>query len=263
MEFTRLGIIDLFGILTPGVFLLGNIILILYGIGIFAELLMGILRDPFLAIVVIFFVGYLLGSILRLFPPKRVDSLVSLYLLKIKKYRWAKDNFPYYRTLLVERYKSYNNVLSKVADFILEESGMEKIKDYSQKEDKSFFNYCKLLIRENSSPLSAEIYRMEALVRLLSGVFLSSCIGLCGFVVVLILNFTSFIATPTDEFIYTYLILSVLYLTILLAILKRFRFIRFTEVMTVWVSFYLVRKEKLTWQASRKALNRLNPKRYY
>ena len=103
MEFTRLGIIDLFGILTPGVFLLGNIILILYGIGIFAELLMGILRDPFLAIVVIFFVGYLLGSILRLIPPKRVDSLVSVY-LKIRYRKKIKEIGPKRNSLIFTGY---------------------------------------------------------------------------------------------------------------------------------------------------------------
>jgi hypothetical protein len=240
MGFTSLGIIDLFGILTPGVFLFGNIILILYGID---RLPLGMLKDPFLAIVLIFFGGYLLGSILRLVHPKWVDSLVSLYLRKIRRdKKWAEEKFPYFYWLLKEKYVKEQNVLSEVSKLILKESGRENIKDYSKKETTSFFNYCKLLIRAKSSPLSEEIHRMEALVRMLSGVFWASVVGFCGFVMVLILKST--FLTPTNEF--TYLILSVVYLIIILAILERFRFIRFKEVMTVWWSFYLLSKEKLT-----------------
>ena len=103
MEFTRLGIIDLFGILTPGVFLLGNIILIFDRAEIFDAFLTKILANPLLAIVVILFVGYLLGSILRLISPKRVDSLVSVY-LKIRYRKKIKEIGPKRNSLIFTVY---------------------------------------------------------------------------------------------------------------------------------------------------------------
>lgn len=86
---------------------------------------------------------------------------------------------------------------------------------------------------ERNHHLSVEIHRMEALVRMLSGVFWASLIGFFGFVMVIL---------KTPDLIY--LILCVAHLIIMWAILGRFRFIRSKEVITVWESFYLVCEEE-------------------
>ena len=132
-----------------------------------------------------------------------------------------------------EKLGAEQNVLSKVSELILKKSGNESIKGYAEKETTDFFNYCKLAIRAKSSPLSVEIHRMEALVRMLSGVFWASVIGFFGFVMVIL---------KTPDLIY--LILCVAHLIIMWAILGRFRFIRSKEVITVWESFYLVCEEE-------------------
>ncbi len=253
MDFTRLGILDLVGILTPGAFLLGNIILISIIIGKYDKLL---IFDPFLNIIAIFFISYLLGTVLRLVKPSGVDNFASFYLKLKHKDDWVDDKFPYYYHLLKELYskddKCYD-AMGDVSDFISEKSGLDKmekngvdLKKYSkEKEHTSFFNYCKVFLIEKSPRLSDEIYRAEALVRLLAGVFWVSLLTLFAFLVLLLLNIINLVTLNYEAFCLIGLFF-LLYLVITWRILERFRVIRFKEVLIVWDSFYLMNKENLT-----------------
>ena len=253
MDFTRLGILDLFGILTPGAFLLGNIIIISVVIGKSAKLS---LFDPFLSIVAIFFISYLFGTILRLVNPGRVDGYTSLYFKHIKGYKgdWVDDKFPYiYHLLKVwpQKREKDTYVMSEISDFILKELGLDKmddddLKEYSKKEEHTgFFNYCKVFLTEKSPRLSDEVYRAEALTRLLAGIFWVSLGSLLTFLVIIFLNIITIWITLNNESFWLIGFFSLMYLFIIQMILKRFRTIRFKEVQIVWYSFYLMNKEKL------------------
>lgn len=237
-----MGILDLIGILTPGAFLLGSIALIFIVIERTDELsIFSPFFSPFLSVLTIFFLIYILGTILRLIHPELVDIIVSLYfkLIRRRKGSWVDDKFPYFYHILKKKYTEdrYDNIASEVSNFILKESGLDKkeddaLKEYSKKkEHKDFFMCCRLFLIEKSPRFSEEVYRAEAVVRLLAGIFWVSLISLFIFLLL-------FLNTPTM----LNLIFFLIYLCITVLILERFRHIRFKEVMTVWESFYLMNK---------------------
>ena len=63
-----------------------------------------------------------------------------------------------------------------------------------EKERATFFNYCKLFITKKSPQFSSEIYRAEAMVRLLAGIFWVSLFNLGAFFGVLILDIITTLA---------------------------------------------------------------------
>lgn len=232
----RLSVITFFGVLVPGAYLAGILVM---GVASVAELcglaghehiLNFVSQNTGLFAGVFLFIAYLLGVLVRLFAPEYVDSLSTLYLAYVLRHKreWVTDVFPYGKTLSSR----------------LRESGMGKIPDlmsklnstYGQARNKEFFNYCKWFIDANDLALSRQVQEVEALVRFLSGTTLAFLIAL-PFALSLLIAFAIY-GTGFNSALYGGLL--TIDMICLAMILRRFKHQRRREVIMVWSCVHLI-----------------------
>lgn len=276
MQLERLGVIVFFGIIVPGAFLTASILLAfaclleVNGIRGHAEIFSLISKSLVLSTTAFFFLSYLLGVVLRLFAPSKVDKSSAFFLDRTRNLKWklkalgkwffskrkqkwklkairkwffrAKkavnhrnadhldEDFPYLKGL-ESRLKKHG--MGEVITFI---EGLNK--DYGKRDNTTFFTYCKLLIEANNENLAKHIQQSEAMVRFLSGTAFALLISaVLGAVFSLI-----FLRQHKTPFFLSYACVSAVSLATLAGILWRFRYQRRREVMLVWVSLYLLLK---------------------
>jgi hypothetical protein len=228
----------IFEIFLPGVFLLLNL-----GMAIFLfpfsddetkQFIVDIGSNPALLLIIAIGFGYLFGVLLRLLRLRIPDDLSAAWLRRFHpdarldgKYElWATEDFPYIRRVeqLCKQFLS-----SKVLDFYNE---IWKDRRQDNKQNRSFFNLCKMMIYSEDERAANEIYAAEAMCRYISGMFYAlvlSCGLLFSIVVLYIASGQIFVG-----------LIAVLcaYLCALVVIMKRFRFMRLKEVETVFFASF-------------------------
>lgn len=236
MNYDRMGVIAFFGILIPGSYLTGVLILFaascleIAGLNGHAYMREVITFNIAISTTAFLFISYLLGVLVRLFAPNYVDALSKYYLryLRLKKNKWITDCFPYQETL----------------SSIFLKSGMNKVTElfgqlnpkYGQKGNTTFFNYCKWFIEANDPALSKQVQQTEAFVRFLSGTTLVLLIAIPLFLTAMI----AFICHNSPLYWIIYAGLFVMAMLCLCLILERFRYQRRREVILIWSSVYLI-----------------------
>lgn len=242
MQAERFGIITFFGILVPGTYLAGAIVLAVAGT---LELLdmqghstifKFVKENAGLSATSFFFIAYLFGIVARMTPPDYLDRLSTIYLRHIRGKNdpasepEISDPFPYHRFL--ER-RLEDSGLACVTDF------MEKHNpEYASPRNYQFFNYCKLLIDARNEALSKQWQQIEALIRFLSGTALAIWLAIiCGIVF-------SFLFALDGRLVMciVYGGIAALSLLVLIQILEGFKSQRRREVLLVWCSFYILTK---------------------
>jgi hypothetical protein len=234
----KIGVIDLFGILMPGVFLLVNLrvacSLAWHGASNPIQQLGGF--ESLVGHVVLFFVAYLAGILLRLFKLDRVDRcsawVTGRFVVKgHDEDYWRAAQFDFLdiarRRFGVEKEAllpagCVPGTLVPVAPAPIIP---EQRKGLS---GKSPLNYLKLVVQARSVPLAEEVHKAEALMRLLSGVFYACTIS--GLAYVAVLDAAAIRQDPLPVLAIAGIIMTVL---IAVAIASRFRSLRIKELDTV------------------------------
>lgn len=261
----RVGVIDFFGILCPGVLLFLNLLLL-------ADALNRVVKIPLpfaidknntflftVATLFIFVVCYLLGMVLRLLRPYLIDKTITVFyrlmddLLSKEKRRIRKEgnegvgtcadeNFPnndYYKKLLDEKNVkfpkffwreelfpySYGNAKFYVRNIPKQRSNLDII---LQIKNTHIFNACKIWLCSVDPALAMMLLREEAQVRFVSGSFWALAIGLLTSMFSLI---TSIIMQP-DRIPYS-ISLMILFLILIVIIVLNFKRLRRKEVKTL------------------------------
>jgi hypothetical protein len=236
MQTERLGIINFFGIFIPGSYIAGIVFLVFTSSLKLAEVMAMtqffniISQNMVLSSVVLFFISYLFGVLVRLLSPNAVDRLSKFFLYYILQKRglWVTEIFPY-----------KESILKRLSDF-----GMGKIHyfienlsiDYGKKKNTAFLNYCKYFIDANSPTLSRQIREAEALVRFLSGTTAALILAITASIAMLIL------AKGPQEALLRSIYWGLLFVSIicLIPILWKFKHQRRREVLMVWFCVYII-----------------------
>ncbi len=81
MNFFRVGVVDFFGILCPGVLLMINILVFLFALDLLEDTLLEGLKefDEIFLLLLVFVICYLFGFVLRLISPDKVDKVAYWY----------------------------------------------------------------------------------------------------------------------------------------------------------------------------------------
>lgn len=237
MQSQRIGIINFFGVLIPGSFLSFYILLIIACIleisgmsNSHRVILDSINANGLVFSTGFFFVSYLLGMVIRLHAPSKVDKYATSLLNIIgKKGDWVNEDFPYSNSL-TNWFKA--NGLGHVIEFMEEEN-----ENYA---NKTFFNHCKLYIISQNEALANQIINAEATNRFIAGfIWIMFRFGL------VISLFGSIIFAIKGNIIFLIIYGSILFINILIVILLllRFKIMRRREVTIVWNCYYILKKE--------------------
>lgn len=250
MNLFNIGRGNLFGILIPGVFLLGNILLLLpntmsefRNLETFAP----ILNKDSVLFPLLFILSYIIGFSLRLIKPtilekfsillwwpyciikplielrrKRIkDKLRNLIVLHFWRY-W--ESFPYI-DWFIESY--LNQVPRSYKNFYLNTILRDEFDNKRElMRGHNFINLCKLHIYNKSSPLRDEIFFNEGIVRFLAGM----CYALFASII-LIIYLSRLSLRP----------LLIIYLAFLILFIFKLRHIRTKEVVTIFDSYFFTR----------------------
>jgi hypothetical protein len=236
MPSDKFGVITFFGILIPGAYLAGILVISvasgieLCGLAGHESIVSFVSQYTALSAGVFLFVAYLLGVLVRLFAPEYVDKLSTLYLVHVRRNneKWVKDKFPYKETLT----------------FRLSADGMVRVPQlmsrlnstYGRPGNTSFFNYCKWFIDANNIALSMQVQEGEALVRFLSGTSLVLLITL-PLALTLLIAFAFHRAGLSAALYFGLVTIDIISLAL---ILERFKYQRRREVIMVWSCVYLI-----------------------
>jgi hypothetical protein len=160
----KIGVIDLFGILMPGVVLLVNLWIACSLAGVGPTNPLHSLEARGFSLVghaILFFCAYLTGIILRLFRPDPVDRFST----------WVARKMRDQNELRTVRDFKYRTFAQQAFVVTLATPLLPTV------EGRDWFNFLKLAIQEKSIPLAEEVHKAEALMRLLSGVFYASAVA--------------------------------------------------------------------------------------
>ena len=236
--FEKIGIVGLLGILMPGAYLAGSV---LVAIGIFVVMeteisgsyLIEILGNNTVVFSTSFFmIAYLLGVIMRLIGPNLVDFSSSSYFKYLRKKEECENNL-----WMFEKFP-YKNSLANTFKI----AGMEKVitlveslnEDYAARNNRAFFNYCKLFIEGSDPELFKQVNQAEAMNRFLAGSALALFSSVIIWLIMCLIIFSIFS-------LYAFLIV-ITNLALLVLILERFKLQRRREVFIVWCLMYLLVK---------------------
>ncbi|MCL4248114.1 MAG: hypothetical protein KJ065_08205 [Anaerolineae bacterium] len=227
----------IFEIFVPGMFLLLNLVAVVY-LFPFTDsetkrlLSASVSNAPLLLVIAITF-GYLIGILLRLFSPDRPDNWSAAWQRRFNRNARAKDrSFKLYAS---ERFP-YIGWLGEICSKYLP----PEAKDFYDKvwlsrkleeRNKPFFNYCKALINTHDQRSSAEIYTAESLTRYISGMFYALVLSSIGILLTVILQRVLY-----GQAMAGLILLLLAYLFSIIVIVRRFRNIRLKEVETVFAA---------------------------
>jgi hypothetical protein len=232
----RLGVITFFGILVPGAYLAGVLVMTvassieLCGLGGHERIVKVLSQETALFGGVFLFVAYLLGVLVRLFAPEYVDLFSRLYLVHVRrsKKEFVRDVFPYERTITA---RLKNDGMGRIPELMYRLNPA-----YAHTGNTPFFNYCKLFIHANDAALSRQVEEAEALVRFLSG---TTLVLLIAFPLALFFIF-AFAVQRAGLISALYAGLLATDVISLVLILERFKYQRRREVIMVWGCVYLI-----------------------
>lgn len=225
----------IFEIFVPGIFLLINLVVVVY---LFPYIdnatwkdIVAWISNPILSLVIVITFGYLIGVILRMLRTESADNWSARFLRlydsnarkeKNKLNLYAYEKFPYVGWLGVvcERHfpTSAMNFYSRV---------------WAERNSRSFFNFCKIIIISEDQRAANEIYSTEALSRYISGMYYALLIA--SFLIASVGTLQFF---ASGRIMMGLLIMLSLYLFAILGILKNFRFIRIKEVEIMFAASF-------------------------
>jgi len=277
MNFARVGIIDFFGILCPGILLSINLVLLLFSLNAPVELIFkSISKQPGeLSISILLFVlCYLFGFVLRLISPDNLDRLSSnisklnpwLYhekhklintlvpetkqkskLSKGEKRKLIKDhcNQQIKSGLSLPRFfwreECYPYYISNKYIYCRDlpsEIASEIMAD-ERYHNKNSYNFWKTIIASKDPNLSVQIFQAEALVRFMSGSFWALPIGVIAGAVLTCSRFNM------GNNIILSLSLVMLPLIVMGIILKNFKIQRHREIKVLLDAIYIISKTSI------------------
>lgn len=225
----------IFEIFVPGMFLLLNLLLIVYLFPFITDdarkQIASWISNPVLSLVILVGFGYLIGVILRMLRTELADKWSRRCLRifdpagrkeKQEANLFVYEKFPYIGWLGVVCKRS---LPCEVNDFYH--------KVWAKRKSTSFFNFCKIMIISEDERIANEIYSAEALSRYISGMFYALTIAFCLILVTVVLRSIVF-----GKIMAELVIVLVAYLLAIFAILKNFRFIRIKESKTVFAASY-------------------------
>jgi hypothetical protein len=255
----------IFEIFVPGVFLLLNFGISVYLLPIFdqrtRDMISAILDNPILDLIIAICFGYLIGILLRLLKTDYVDKLSSRWLIVFDKnarkkemigrksfFAWLKRTFsripqqsrkPDYKLYATEEFP-YIGWLEHVVQEYLSTEALEFYKNVwgarnrgSNKQNKQFFNFCKIVVSSYDERAANEIYAAEALTRYIAGMFYAlmaaSLINLFTFV---------YVGLDTGQWMTGLLFIVLTYLVAIFIIVPRFRKMRIREVEVVFATSF-------------------------
>lgn len=239
MILSRLGIVGFFGLLIPGSYLLGSVLLALFvlGLGIPSFHLPGLAtfvqKQSILFSATFLLLSYLLGVLMRLLGPNRLDKISTWYFRNLrrnpvsKKNLWKYEKFPYRWSISTALRRAG---LAHIHIFLKKHNPL-----YARSDNTPFFNYCKLVLEGNTSDMTRITTQAESMVRFLSGTTFAL---LVSFALWSILGIA--LAVMGSKYALVSFVAGILSLLLAWPIVGRFKFQRRREVFLVWYSTYLV-----------------------
>lgn len=188
MGFFRVGIVDFFGILCPGVLLFGSITLLLHALGQLPDTIPENAADllaSFVGSFVLVGICYFLGFVLRLLTPDYIDAISTRFLTllrtirgkgpdtakvtiggRVYEFTWTGERYPYYLSTVWVYQQYYPATIA--AQFY----GPQDV------HNKATYNYWKSWLASHHPDAAALVHQAEASVRLMSGSFWALVVGL-------------------------------------------------------------------------------------
>lgn len=241
----------IFEIFVPGVFLFINLTLILFAsvypfFGKIGEIneIVKIIFSPLVLIVIFISFGYLLGVVLRLISPNKLDKLSG-------KLFFTTEEFPYIKHF------------GKMCEDVFPDDVLEFYNQYwrgheKEYEGNSFINYCKLMTYSIDVKLSREVYSAESLTRYLSGIYHALKISLGLYLIPMLVWTINIIREQETKLSVVVVIILIciflLYIYLIRKILQNFRKIRVKEAFTIFIASYKL-KDELKLKKTRQSNN--------
>ena len=224
----------IFHIFVPGVFLLLNFVGGVYLFPLTGEetrrQILDVFGNPALSLIITISFGYLIGVVLRIFRSELADrwsaKLLRLYDKNARKPRYdgnlyAYEGFP------------YTEWVGQLCQRLPEDVLKFYEETWSSKKNKTFLNFCKVLIISEDERAANEIYAAESLCRYISGMFYALLVASILLLFVLVSDLL--IDHRTNAALAGLL---VSYVVAIIGILSNFRFMRLKEVQTVFAAAY-------------------------
>lgn len=236
----------IFEIFVPGVFLLLNLVAVIYVFPLTNDetrqfLAANASNAPVVLVVAIAF-GYLIGILLRLFSLASLDRDSAWWSKKFNPRSRNSENgykqsvteeFPYISWIgeVCTTYYGHDGEAQKFYDKVW------KPRILSRRGNKPFFNHCKVLINATDEKAAREIYIAESVTRYISGMFHALAIAVIAIAITIIAQI--YLSVPVTA---SLLILGIAYVVFIVLIVRRFRDIRIKEVETVFAASLINRK---------------------
>lgn len=228
------GIFDIF---VPGAFLLLNISTAIYLWPFPSDpvrtQLVGIYTNTSVLLIAGITLGYFFGVVLRLLRCEVPDRLSAGFLRlthprtrgrKTAGNQWAHEHFPFMQCMRTV-YQNEKLMPPSVRNF------HENV--WGKRNEKHFFNLCKLVVASEDPKAAEEIYSAEALCRHISGMFYALTTSLAA---MLSVNIAIWTTRGSPSFVLALIV--TVYLVGIVVILSNFRFMRLKEVETVFAASY-------------------------
>jgi hypothetical protein len=244
----KVGFVDFFGILCPGILLMLNLQILIFAFNInsiqYLKFISNVNNDTFSAII-LFVMCYLFGAILRLISPDYVDKTASFFLkiinpgcffekkkflkehkgneMEINEYfhqlidegkdlpefLWYEENYPYY----LGNKNIYNKYLSP---------GIANIMNDEKYHNKHNYNFWKVRITHKDMNIASLVFQAEAFVRFMAGSFWALLLGVISSIVLVVRD-------PNSQKDLG-MVFTIVYVSLILIILSKFKNQRHREV---------------------------------
>jgi hypothetical protein len=263
----------IFEIFVPGLFLLLNFGIVAYLLPFIdqrtREMVTTVTANSILGLIVAVCFGYLIGILLRLLKTDHIDKLSSAWLKAFDKksledersrepkdknrtFAWLKRIFnkstrqstkPVYKSSVTDEFP-YIVWLGEVAKWYLPPEALTFYKKVwaprdrgSNKRNKQFFNFCKVVVTSYDEKAANEIYAAEALTRYIAGMFYALMAASFLIIVTFVI-----VGLESEQWMTGLLFMLLPYAFAMLIIIQRFRKIRIREVEVVFAASFKNRK---------------------
>jgi hypothetical protein len=229
----------IFGLLVPGVFMVMNLVAVVYWLPFTDNetkqlIAIGASNQVLSSLLAIIF-GYLMGITLRLFRTEIADKLSAKWLQIFSREArnkdgtlklYATEEFPYIGWI-GERFRQ--TLPPETLDFYDKVWAPRKIKG----RNRQFFNFCKAMIVSMEGKYADEVHAAEALSRYVAGMLYAL---MCVFSLMLVTAILRYIVL--GEILTALASILLVYLAAIVSILANFRFVRMKEVETVFAASF-------------------------
>ena len=240
MNIPAIGVVrGLFNVFVPGTFLLLNLILVVYVLPFVDQdtkrFIERLTSDSGMIFVLALCFGYLIGALLRMLRTEFPDKCSAAWLRRFNPHArkktgdfvlWATEGFPYIGWI-GEVCKGF--LPPEALEFYEEVWAPRKRKE----QNRQFFNYCKVMINSVDERSATEFNAAEALSRYIAAMFLALVLISILIAITTILHYFYFHTVSAGL-----IALLVVYLTAIVVILGRLRFLRIKEVEIVFAACF-------------------------